>query len=162
MLERNKKRWPRGVDSCVRCGALSSDVTYASRGLCTPCHGAATRDGTIRQYQVVRRGGNTGVSDAYKAHLTRRRNNKALYYCVSHLGATEVAQRLAVTVSAVSTWMKAGAPDEYDGPLEELYAWIRHETREAERGRRLGQMPGTEKPLQQTAWEMRESILEQH
>jgi len=161
LLERNKKRWPKNVDSCLRCGIDSSEVTYASRGLCTPCHGQAVKAGTVRQYAVVRRGGNAGVSDAYRKHLDRRKHNKELYYCVSHLGATEVGHRLTISSKAVGHWMKSGAPEEYSAQLAALYSWIREETREAERGRRAGSVAVAENTLHQTAWEMRECILEE-
>jgi len=101
-------RWPDLLSDCVKCGANKHVASYGRRGLCGSCDRVETAAGRIKQWKAIPR----DTEKYVKAHSKRTKDNywrrkKAgdIYKVVSHIGLTEVSQRLGASKEEITLWM---------------------------------------------------------
>ena len=89
---RADSRWPRDLESCVRCRASRDAARYVARGLCASCYRECASKRTLSEWP------------------SRYTKNDAVRVA-QWIGATEAADRLGVEVVLFRSWCTGDVPD---------------------------------------------------
>lgn len=120
-----ERRWPKSVQCCVKCDKKRTEISYGRRGLCISCSQEELSAGTIESWPLIRRG------------PRGPRSKSSVYKTVTHIGVTELSERLGVESEEIREWLTGHpVPDVYKDLVDGLLKEIRRVSSLANRGHR--------------------------
>ena len=118
-----ERRWPKSVSACVSCEKKQEEISYGRRGLCISCANEEIAAGTIDCWPLIARG------------PRGPRSSGVIYKTVTHIGVTELGERLGVNSEEINEWLRGHpVPPVYKALVDNLLKEIKRITSMANRG----------------------------